>query len=463
MYLLAGPDRMRSFRKIILFLILGTFLTLPGCVFGDKTGTTAAQFLKIGVGARASALANAYTGVSGDVVTMFYNPAGLAFTKKAEIAAMHNEHFQDINFEFVGLSMPMSSRHTIGGGIQLLKTTDTERSENFGIILSEFDIEDFAFTLGYSYLMTKRVSMGVNLKYIRQVLFQHSASTLAADVGFLFKSPWEGLDFGVSVQHLGGKIRFIQESDPLPTSIRAGFSYRTSSERVLFTGDVIKYRNEDPDAAVGFEYDFRKLFRLRAGYRFTSDLDSSDKVTLGLGIKYQDFQIDYAFVPFGDLGNTHRISGNLRFGKGERDYTIEVPEESYVQKEPPPSKIEVRSPTKVALMKLQPKDELYRSDLVEDEIEETIRLLLEEAGFVILSPDDIRLKIASSPESFDLENASRILGTGYVLFGLYESLGDKVELDLNAIDDKGNIRTISVISAPGDIIEHLRQHLGGLF
>ncbi|MBI4064288.1 MAG: hypothetical protein HY401_08330, partial [Elusimicrobia bacterium] len=36
-------------------------------------------------------------------------------------------------------------------------------------------------------------------------------------------------------------------------------------------------------------------------------------IAAGLGFKHMGLNIDYAFVPFGNLGNTHRVSLGYRF------------------------------------------------------------------------------------------------------------------------------------------------------
>ena len=56
----------------ILFLITS--------VYGvNKTGTTAAKFLSIGVGSKAVGMGGAYTSIANDATAMYWNPAGVSF------------------------------------------------------------------------------------------------------------------------------------------------------------------------------------------------------------------------------------------------------------------------------------------------------------------------------------------------------------------------------------------------
>ena len=52
-----------------------------------KVGTTAAQFLKIGVGARALGMGGAQVGVTGDICSIYWNPAALSriITMRADL------------------------------------------------------------------------------------------------------------------------------------------------------------------------------------------------------------------------------------------------------------------------------------------------------------------------------------------------------------------------------------------
>ena len=52
----------------------------------------------------------------------------------------------------------------------------------------------------------------------------------------------------------------------------------------------------------------------RAGYN-TENINTGglNGFTAGVGIRYRDYSIDYAFVPYGDLGSTDRVSISVAF------------------------------------------------------------------------------------------------------------------------------------------------------
>jgi hemolysin activation/secretion protein len=56
----------------------------------------------------------------------------------------------------------------------------------------------------------------------------------------------------------------------------------------------------------------------RLGYNTQSqDTGGLHGLSMGLGLMYTDYamnySLDYAFVPYGELGNTHRISFGIKF------------------------------------------------------------------------------------------------------------------------------------------------------
>ena len=60
-------------------------------------------------------------------------------------------------------------------------------------------------------------------------------------------------------------------------------------------------------------YDKDTNFSLRAGYR-TNAGNKSAGLAAGLGVDMKAYNIEYAYAPMGDLGNTHRFSLTFKFG-----------------------------------------------------------------------------------------------------------------------------------------------------
>jgi hypothetical protein len=76
---------MKKISTIIIILLL----LVTHSFAASKVGTTAAQFLKIGVGSRAVGMGGAFVAVADDITSLYWNPGGLGRLN-------HNEAFSFI-------------------------------------------------------------------------------------------------------------------------------------------------------------------------------------------------------------------------------------------------------------------------------------------------------------------------------------------------------------------------------
>jgi hypothetical protein len=101
----------------------------------------------------------------------------------------------------------------------------------------------------------------------------------------------------------------------LPLTLRLGASGQPFAQW-LFSGDFVKRNDMDGEFDVGAEVTPKKFFSIRVGYRYalnSPDLGGLSNFSAGIGLRRAPLSVDYAFVPLGDLGMTHRISLNFRF------------------------------------------------------------------------------------------------------------------------------------------------------
>ena len=79
----------------------------------------------------------------------------------------------------------------------------------------------------------------------------------------------------------------------------------------MLTTDVIRPTDNDIAIGVGAGYTIGNILQLRTGYKYQlggNDLGAISGLTGGFGLTLLRFQVDYALVPFGVLGLTHRFS-----------------------------------------------------------------------------------------------------------------------------------------------------------
>ena len=89
-------------RRIIICAVIIITAAAQSAVAGEA-GTSGFMFLRLGNGARPSGLAEAFTAVSDDASSIYYNPAGMANVEGLELDLTHSEWLVDIRFEQITL------------------------------------------------------------------------------------------------------------------------------------------------------------------------------------------------------------------------------------------------------------------------------------------------------------------------------------------------------------------------
>ena len=323
--------------KVSRFWILATLCTFlfcglePSYAQSTDVGTTTAKFLKIGLGSRASGMGGAFTGLGEGIESVFWNPAGLARIKMKEFATGYNMWFEDVSGLYIAAGYPFKNgKGALGfnfnqwnmGQIEVTSTSST--IERYASVTQGF------IGLTYSYALTPNFLAGITGKYIYQDLIISSVNGGAADVGFL-AIMFENFRVGISAQNFGVVQATGSTSDILPWSIKVGASVSLQGNFTIAV-DADYPKDNGLKVHAGFEYLIKGegdvALVLRAGYNqaevtTASGATNISGLTLGLGIKSGvgevqeesplNMDLDYAYIPYGGLGTTHRISLIMRF------------------------------------------------------------------------------------------------------------------------------------------------------
>jgi len=306
-------------KKIILVVALTFNLQLLtfNC-FSGGPGTTGATFLKLGVGSRPVAMGEAFVAVADDINALYWNPSGLSLSEGKQVIFTHTEWFQAIRYEYLAYCQPAFGG-TIGTGITYLYITDIERRDLAGVLLgTTVPANDLAIAVSYAKTLSERLNLGGTVKIINQQLDDKSALGIAADLGLQYKLNKEGLVMGLALQNMGYEAPFITEVNPLPMNLKAGITNKFADSKLTLSSDL-NYSILDSIWAVGagIEYWVHPVFAIRAGYKYNSAINNTlgalAGLTCGAGFKIGILGIDYALVPYGDLGYTHRVTVGAKF------------------------------------------------------------------------------------------------------------------------------------------------------
>lgn len=323
--------------KILIRFITGiVFISIPviiGYAADDvhkDVGTSAAQFLKIPVGARPTALRDSMVAIADDAHAPLINPAGAGFLFAPEIQVMHGIMLADMFYNYLGYIHP-TRIGSFGMAIQYFSGPDLDKIVN-GVKTGTFKTYDAAGNLSYALQVHEMLAFGINTKFIQSKLDTESASAAAFDLGVKFRTKNDLFSAGIVGQHIGGTMKFANSSDPLPTIMRAGIGFTIDLPEhyslIRLTLQANMPRDNDAYFSVGAEHWGGGLFALRFGYTYDpaeNELDPLTSWRAGIGFKIKQFMIDYAFGPFDVLGNTHKISMGWRFAdRGTRKTKVEA-------------------------------------------------------------------------------------------------------------------------------------------
>ncbi len=314
-----------------------------------KVGTTAAQFLKIGVGARALGMGGAQVGVTGDISSLYWNPAGLSrLNINSELTFNHANWLADISYDFAAAVMPIGELGTFGLSVISMRVpedivTTVDFPEGDG---RRWNATSLAFGLTYARNLTDRFSIGLTMKYIREAIWSESASGFALDIGTLYLSEIPGLSIGASISNFGTKMRLDGRDlnfnyDPdndigtgpnnvpskietgefdLPLTFRIGVAwdfYPMEDFRTTFAVDATHPNDNTEYVNSGMEVTWKEIVFGRIGYKSLWLRDSEQGLTWGLGVHYgipnvATVKLDYGFADYGRLKNVQYFSLGVR-------------------------------------------------------------------------------------------------------------------------------------------------------
>ncbi|MCK4914903.1 MAG: PorV/PorQ family protein, partial [Candidatus Eisenbacteria sp.] len=158
---------------------------------------------------------------------------------------------------------------------------------------------------------TDQLDVGGSLKYLHEKIDDKTAKGVAVDLGGRYRVPgFDGLTAAVALLNLGPQMKFIEEKFDLPVMFKVGAALDVPVDalhgNLVIASDAVMPTDGSTKIHFGMEYEYAEMIALRFGYRTGWE---NHNVSMGLGVKVQNFRLDYAIVPFySELGDTHRVS-----------------------------------------------------------------------------------------------------------------------------------------------------------
>ena len=304
-------------RRLSVGLFIVAFLYSTAYLYASS-GTEGAAFLDILVGAGPAALGSAYTALAHDAYAPVYNPAGLGFLQGTQVAAQHLSYLESMSYEFMSFVHPVAEGKALGVSAQYLGTGDISATgPNNGEPLGTYSSHYGAYSLVYGQKVTEKLSLGLTGKWINAKLADVSANAYAADLGSLYQAT-DHLKLAATVTNIGSKLTFMNQGDSLPLAGHLAAAYEPEKHWNL-AAEGIYSQTGLVSGRAGVEWSPLEMIGIRAGYKTdtTKDLSAIAGLTVGLGLKLWGQEFAYAWLPYGDLGDTQYFSLLIRFGQDQ--------------------------------------------------------------------------------------------------------------------------------------------------
>ena len=283
-------------------------ITAGGALAGDP-GSTSLNFLKVGIGARPAAMGSAFSALSDDATACFWNPAGLVDARAGELFFTHHRWIADIAQSAAGYTFDID-RVRLGVSMNYFDVGEIDRAyENSAEPVGVFYADDLALGLSAGYLLNETIATGATVRFVRESLDSEVATAVLFDIGIKARTMIPNLTASLAVRNLGTQLKYEKVGYDAPRLVSLGAAYRKGlpwrDNSLTVSAEIESPNDNETRLALGGEYNWRNMIYGRAGYR--TGLEYED-VSFGLGVCYLKLNFDYAYVPYSDLGNSHRFS-----------------------------------------------------------------------------------------------------------------------------------------------------------
>ncbi|MCL2799855.1 MAG: PorV/PorQ family protein [Endomicrobia bacterium] len=299
-------------KKVLGILsLVAVLLFVSAAASSASKGTAILPFLQMPAGARYIAMGGAGTAFVEDSTSMYWNPALIARSGANTVDFMHSSYVEDSSYDYASFEYKLKGISAVGFAIQYFSYGKVDSYDNFGNATGSMNPYNMAISAGYA-INIKGFGVGVSGKMIRSEIVDE-VYVPALDFGLSLPAMIKNkFLLGLAVTNISEGIKYGQETEQLPMTARLGAAYCVKDNLITAADIGFSYYEEEIYAALGAEYELKLLdaisMSFRAGYNTMSDIGGVAGLTAGFGIRVKSLMIDYAFVPMGDFGDTHRVS-----------------------------------------------------------------------------------------------------------------------------------------------------------
>lgn len=290
-------------KRIYIAILLALTVSMTSAMTpGDKSGV----FLTLPQGARPTAMGEAYTAITGDIYSSYWNPAGLADVGKMTFSASMAPTYLDMYYGYMAGAMSfgknafcLSVSHFNYG--DMIGLDEHARNE------TTFSGSDLGIMAGYARKFPgMKMQAGISAKLLREAIEQESATAVMFDLGAV--KNFKRITLGSAIRNLGPGLNFHDESGGLPITFSLGATYYFYNTPLVPALSVDVPMDDSPVLSLGAEYSPWQYLSLRAGMKTERDEGFLSWLRFGFGTSVRGISVDYAMIPGKDLGSTHMFT-----------------------------------------------------------------------------------------------------------------------------------------------------------
>jgi len=246
-----------------------------------------AGFERTNAGSRPQALGGAVVGLSDEVWSIFYNPAGIFRLSGYQISCFYAPQ---------PFGLTELSTSAFAGTVPM-------KFGAIGISIRRYGFEFYrenSFSLAYANNIAG-LYCGVNLNYHTVSIKNYGSSgTFGLDIGILTPLTAD-VSLGAAIKNINSPTIGISR-EKLPQSFSTGIAYKPVESMILVAA-IQKESSFTPAVQFGFEYWIVEAVAIRGGIT-----NEPVQYCGGIGVRLHVFRIDYGFSIHQELGMTHSIS-----------------------------------------------------------------------------------------------------------------------------------------------------------
>jgi len=287
------------------------------------------EFMRMGAGARAMAMGNAYTAVEGDLYASYFNPAGLAAMVEPQLALSMKYLSMDRKFMHLAYGKRIGPDADFALSWIQAGTDEIIGRDLNGNPTGALEDKRNAMSVTFAKAVSSWLSLGVNTKLSLWKLGGENAKAYGFDVGAML-SPFKMLSLSFVMRDINSRYTWkterwnsfihgadgqpLEKKDKFPVYYTAGCAYKTRGDKLILSATVESVQDNPLGFDLGGSYSYNDRFSVRAGmYNYTlEDGLETGSLTFGFSLNItESVGFDYAYVPDDFEGESIHVAGIL--------------------------------------------------------------------------------------------------------------------------------------------------------